>query len=309
MAIYTWPRAYGVYDQVNIKYVEMDPSTLLAADSAIPLWDNKPVEGAFQFDDALNKPENAVVTSVERPWLFGYKPTSSSSDKNSKPRAILILGGGGYTQLMAGREGTVVARWLTSLGFHAYVLIHRFPNAQSSPQASLDDARRALRLISEQGFTLGLCGLSSGGHLAASLLSDYPSLWTERDALPLPPISFAIIGYAPISTNAKGRTIIENKAALEPPQKQEFYDVVQPDVQLRDGVPPVFIVYAGNDPVVPVVNAWRLAEGVMKKGQKAEVHIFGDAPHGFALDTKGLPVEGWPGLCERWLGQIGALES
>ncbi|KAF2128761.1 endo-1,4-beta-xylanase B [Dothidotthia symphoricarpi CBS 119687] len=287
----------------------MEPSTLLAADSAIPLWDDEPIEGAFQFDDALNKPENAVVASVERPWLFGYKPTSSSSSTSSQPRAILILGGGGYIELMAGREGVAVARWLTSLGFHAYVLVHRFPNAKISPQAPLDDARRALRLIAEKGFKTSICGLSSGGHLAASLLSHYPTIWTEKDARPLPELEFAIVGYAPISTNAKGRTVVENKQALEPPEKQAFYDAVQPDVQLVDAMPPMFIVYAGNDPVVPVANAWRLAEGVMRKGAKVELHIFGDAPHGFALDTKGLPVTEWPGMCEKWLVQLGVLGS
>lgn len=285
----------------------MNPSNLLAADSAIPIWEDELIDGAFEIDNTHNKPEMAVVTSVERPWLFGYKPTNKAQTQTQ--RAVLILGGGGYTQLMAGREGLVVARWLSSLGFHAYVLIHRFPTSTSKPQAPLDDARRALRIIAEKGFAVGICGLSSGGHLAASLLSQYPDIWTEKDARPLPRLEFAIVGYAPISTNAKERTIIENKQALEPPEKQTFYDVVQPDVQLVSPVPPTFIVYAGNDPIVPVVNAWRLAEGILKAGAKVEVHVFADAPHGFALDTVGIPVQEWPGMCARWLAQLGILNQ
>lgn len=98
-----------------------------------------------------------------------------------------------------------------------------------------------------------------------------------------------------------------NKAPLDPPEKQALYDALQPDVQLLDQPPPTFIVYAGNDEIVPVVNAYRLAEALGTKGAKVELHVFADAPHGFGLDTVGLPVEAWPGLCEGWMRQVGVL--
>lgn len=272
----------------------MSLSSILAADISLPLWDDQPLEGAFSLEGST---ENAVATSVARPWLFGYLPKSSNG------RAILILGGGGYTQLMVGKEGIVIARWLATLGFTAFVLVHRFPNSETSPQAPIDDARRALRLIKEGNYAvsgLGLCGLSSGGHLGAALLAEYPETWTSLDSPPR--VDFAIIGYGPISTNAVGRQIVKDKAALEPPEKQKLYDVVQPDVQITIA-PPTFIVYSGNDPIVPVVNAYRLAEGITKAGGAVELHVFADAPHGFALDTKDLPVSRWPQLCEAWLAQ------
>jgi len=282
----------------------MSSSNPLNADYAWPLWDDEPIEGAFALD-TTNGIDKAVVTSVTRPWLFGFKPTT----RTSNGRNVLILGGGGYIELMVGREGVQVARWLAGLGFHAFVLIHRFPNKETGSQAPVDDARRALNMFDEKGFGeggKGVCGLSSGGHLAASLLSTYPTTWNRPDAESgVPKLDFAIIGYAPISTNAKGRQIIANKPALEPPKKQALYDTMQPDVQLVGGVPPTFIVYAGNDPIVPVVNAYRLAEGIMKAGAPVELHVFSDAPHGFALDTQGLPVSDWPSICEKWMNQNG----
>lgn len=278
---------------------------LFAADDAWPVWDDQPFEGAFELSTTSGI-EDAVVHSVERPWLFHYKPTS-----NPNGRGILILGGGGYVELMVGREGVQVARWLAGLGFDAFVLVHRFPNASSTPQAPVDDARQALNIIARRGLStqgLGICGLSSGGHLGAALLAEYPKTWTSPGpSTAIPTIDFAIIGYGPISTNAKGRTIIPNKPALAPPEKQALYDVVQPDVQITTA-PPTFIVYSGSDPVVPVVNAYRLAEGVTRAGAKVELHVFADAPHGFALDTVGLPVSRWPSLCEAWLAQIGLLQ-
>ncbi|KAJ8108086.1 hypothetical protein OPT61_g8417 [Boeremia exigua] len=276
-----------------------------AADNAWPLWDDQPFEGAFEFS-TTNGLENTVVHSVERPWLFHYKP------QNPNGRGILIMGGGGYIELMVGREGVQVARWLNSIGFDAYVLVHRFPDAKSAPQAPIDDARQALNIMAKQGHStqgLGICGLSSGGHLGAALLAEYPKTWTSPEASSkIPEIGFAVIGYGPISTNAKDRTIIPNKAALAPPEKQELYDVVQPDVQISKA-PSTFIVYSGNDPIVPVVNAYRLAEGITKAGAAVELHVFADAPHGFALDTVGLPVSKWPTLCEAWLEQNGLLKA
>jgi acetyl esterase/lipase len=246
-----------------------------------------------------------VVTAVERPGLLGFRPVTPNG------RAMLILGGGGYTALMAGREGVQVAAWLTTLGYHAFVLLHRFPNAEAGLTAPLDDAREAMRSIRASGLAdrgLGAVGLSSGGHLAACLAADYPAEWSEARSHhagePTRPDA-VVIGYAPISTNARGRTLQPDKPALPPYEKQAMYDRLQPDTQLLASPPPAFIVYAANDPVVPVENAHRLHQAWRGAGGSAELHIFADAPHGFALDTPGLPVSLWPALCEAWLRQLG----
>ena len=79
---------------------------------------------------------------------------------------------------------------------------------------------------------------------------------------------------------------------------------MQPDVQLVDHPPPAFIVYAANDAVVPVENAYRLHKALLAKGGAAELHVFADAPHGFALREKSLPIAAWPTLCAQWLNQL-----
>lgn len=282
---------------------------MLGADTAWPLWQDAPVEAAFTFEDPAAIPDAAIVTGVARPWLFGFSPPRPNG------RAMLVLGGGGYTALMAGREGVAVARWLTTLGYHAYVLIHRFPNSDHGMAAPLDDAMEAMRIIRASGHAAGgagVIGLSSGGHLAACLAAEYPADWsppvTRHAGLATRP-DILVVGYAPISTNAKGRTLIADKPPLPPIEKQAMYDRLQPDVQLMAQPPPAFIVYAGNDAVVPVENARRLYAALTQAGGAAELHIFADAPHGFALDTHGMPVSVWPALCEAWLRQAGFLES
>lgn len=245
--------------------------------------------------------EQAVVIAVAQPVMLEYRPAVPNGT------AMLVLGGGGYVALMAGREGVQVARWLTGLGYTAFVLIHRFPNAVHGPAAPLDDAGAALRMIRSAGFaTVGVVGLSSGGHLAASLAAARPADW-PGEAAPRPDVM--VIGYAPISTNAAGRTIVADKSPLPPVEKQALYDALQPDAQLLPAPPPAFIVYAGNDPVVPVANAHRLHAAWLAAGGAAELHVFADAPHGFALDTVGLPVAEWPRLAEAWLRQGGFLNE
>ncbi len=271
---------------------------MLGADAVLPLRGDTPVPEAVTFE-AGHPDDRAVVTAVAQPVLLEFRPAVPNG------RAMLVLGGGGYVALMVGREGVQVARWLTALGYHAYVLVHRFPDADHGPSAPLDDAAAAMLAIRALGHDgIGVVGLSSGGHLAACLAAARPSAWPGDDALRPDAM---VIGYAPISTNAAGRTVVADKPPLAPPEKQTLYDALQPDRQLLPAPPPAFIVYAGNDPVVPVENARRLHDAWTAAGGPAELHVFVDAPHGFAMDTVGLPVAIWPALCEAWLRQTGFL--
>ena len=270
-----------------------------------PLWPGDNAD--ISFEDAAAPTRDLVISDVFHPRVFAYNPA------NPNGRAALVLAGGGYTKLVVGKEGVEVAQWLCSLGFYAFVLVHRFPCARFGSQAPVDDAIEAMRQIRARAVEFGIdprgigaCGLSSGGHLAACLVARYPKEWrapaspqANVDAKP----DFLIIGYAPISTNATGRTVIANKPPLPPPEKQALYEAMQPDVQLADNPPPTFIVYAANDAVVPVENAYRLHKALH---EKAELHVFADAPHGFALREKTLPVGQWPELCARWLASLPA---
>lgn len=277
---------------------------MLNANQSVPVWGEDPHEG-FTLSDNGSPLTAAVVTSVKHATLLRYEPVQSTG------KAMLVLAGGGYTQLMVGREGIAVAKWLNGLGYSAFVLIHRFPNAAYGPSAALDDAIEAMRLIRANDWArdgLGVVGLSSGGHLAACLAASYPVVW------PTPATRFPdqsskpdvlVVGYAPISTNAKGRTIIADKPPLPPAEKQAMYDALQPDAMLAGSPPPTFIVYSDSDDVVPVENAYRLRDAVKTNGGTVELHVFSEAPHGFALDTPSGPVTLWPALCAEWLRQIG----
>ena len=287
-------------------------SNYFGEDSSWRLW---PAPEDADAPDLLLEATRQDVGDVLRPRCFHFRPRKPTG------RAALVLAGGGYTRLVIGKEGVEVARWLCSIGLHAFVLAHRFPSARhaaggrSGSQAPLDDAMEAMRQIRARASGWGIdangvgaLGLSSGGHLASCLVSHYPAQWRAPDS---PHASmnarpdFLVVGYGPISTNASGRTVIPNKPPLPPPEKQALYEALQPDVQLLDGPPPAFIVYSANDDVVPVENAWRLHRALLAKGGSAELHVYADAPHGFALRPTHRPVASWPGLCAAWLASLG----
>jgi acetyl esterase/lipase len=277
---------------------------VLGEDFVWPLWS---ADVAVDLVDEPNRSiEDVVLAGVSSPGLFGFAP------RRANGAAVLICAGGGYTKLVIGKEGIEIARWLAGVGFHAFVLAHRFPDAANGAQAPVDDAIEAMRLIRARGAAMGIqrvgaLGLSSGGHLAAALACDYPALWPAPSSA-YPGVAsrpdFLIIGYAPISTNAAGRTVVDGKAPLAPPEKQALYDIVQPDEQLLPDPPPAFLFYSANDAVVPIENGRRLHAAF---GARSELHVFADAPHGFALRTPDMSAGQWPSLCVAWLIQNGVV--
>ena len=124
--------------------------------------------------------QDAVIGDVFRPRVFLFRAEKPNGS------AALVLAGGGYTKLVIGKEGVEVARWFNTLGMHAFVLAHRFPG-RSGSQAPVDDAIEAMRQVraraGEWGVDpdkVGVCGLSSGGHLASCLIARYPDVIFPR---------------------------------------------------------------------------------------------------------------------------------
>ena len=108
--------------------------------------------------------------------MFAYVP------KTPNGRAALVLAGGGYTKLVVGKEGVEVAEWLASLGFHAFVLVHRFPCARFGSQAPVDDAIEAMRQIRARAAEFGLDATASAcaGCLPAAT-------WPRASSRAIPP--------------------------------------------------------------------------------------------------------------------------
>src|SRR3546814_19071671 len=76
-----------------------------------------------------------------------------------------------------------------------------------------------------------------------------------------------------------------------------------PERNARPDQPPLWLLHAEDDSVVPVANSVRLREGTRAVGTPCESHFFEPGGHGFgSMKTAGLTVAIWPGLLCPGLG-------
>ncbi|WP_319411119.1 prolyl oligopeptidase family serine peptidase [uncultured Cohaesibacter sp.] len=238
------------------------------------------------------------ITAVHAPELHSFRVR--------QPRAqALVYAGGGYTKLIYDKEGIDVALWLNSLGIDAHILVHRLPGADSgtggvyNKSIALSDGKTALSLL--EGMNTGLplfhIGLSSGGHMAG-LMACQPSSLN---------VCGALLAYAPINANHRQHKYPQDKADYPPLQKQDFYDDWA--IGLEDqphGLPhcPLFLAYALQDRSVPVQHALNLLQTASRNNITVDAHIFGSAPHGFALRNLDGTQASWPALARDWINRL-----
>jgi len=239
-------------------------------------------------------PPDRVIDVVSRGELHAYRVAA--------PRGrVLVCPGGGYLRLMHDREGTDIAQWLNGLGYDAFVLAHRLPGAPREggvwpEDVALIDGLAALRHI-DRDLPLFVLGLSSGGHLAG-VLACQPGV----DAAGL------LIAYAPINANHSDHKAPAGKPDYPPPQKQAFYDAWPIGLAAEPhGVPrcPVFLAYALHDQAVPIEHALNFIRTARDEGLDLDAHLFGAAPHGFALRELDGTQAAWPELAAQWMARKG----
>ncbi len=250
-------------------------------------------------------------TANYEPWIEHYAPDNKKTDS-----ALLIIPGSGYSNdpYKPKQEGERVAKYFCEKGINVFVLRYRV--APDHFPLPILDGRRAVRYIRYHAEKFGInkqkiaaMGYSSGGHLTASLFTYLDKIDFENiddiDKECFAPdyqiLCYPVIGltkedyyihpYSP--DNLLGDRYDELKGALS----LEYSKV--------ESVPPTFIWHNFDDTCVSVVNSFKYAENLRKKGTSVEMHIFPDGEHG-----KGLPVDDkkdlnhikqWITLLETWL--------
>jgi acetyl esterase/lipase len=254
-----------------------------------------------------NDPQR-TLEGIAQPTIRAFVP------KKPNGAAVIITVGGGYTSLVIDKEGTDIAKWLNTLGVTAFVLKNRLPGEghADGKNVPLQDAQRALRLIrsnaAEWGINpnkIGVVGLSSGGHLASTLGANYTKkVYVAEDAVDA--ISarpdFLILAYGPHSSNARKYLINPDQKIVTPAEKQALYDEYPTDQQVTKETAIAFIVATNDDDRVDPRNSTRFYDALKAAGVPAELHIFQEGKHGFAIrNTTGYPVAIWTILAENWL--------
>lgn len=258
----------------------------VAAPKVEPLWkDGAP--GALG-SEAVDKPEMTI-----------YLPATGAI-----PTGVVVFPGGGYRNLAMDHEGVQIARWLNSLGIAAFVVKYRLGPRYHHP-AMIDDAHQAIRIVrmraKEFGIApdrIGVWGFSAGGHLASTAATHFIAE-TRPD--------FAILTYPVVSLNTEyaHKGSLTNLLGDNP--DPALKDSLSNETQVTKDTPPVFLVHASDDKVVPSENSILFYMAMKKAGVPVEMHIYERGGHGFGLGQLDVALGSWPGRLADWLRLRGLL--
>jgi acetyl esterase/lipase len=231
------------------------------------------------------------ITNVTKPTITVSRP---DRDKNTGV-AIVVCPGGGYNNLAWEHEGTMVARWLNSIGVTAAVLKYRVPRRPDTPKEqqpvqALMDAQRALSLVrsraDEWGIDpkkVGIMGFSAGGHLGAWASTNYDKRAYDAvdaaDKVDIRP-DFAVLIY-PGAVTRRGT------------------DQINDNIRITSQTPPTFLACATDDGLAESNVALYLA--LKRAGVPVEMHLYSKGKHGFGMRESDNPHSTWPQSCEKWL--------
>jgi acetyl esterase/lipase len=241
----------------------------------------------------------------DRPTLTMYAPF----DAKEATAAVIVMPGGGYGWLATNHEGRQIANWLNAMGIRAFVLRYRLGPKYHHP-VELGDAQRAIRMVraraKEFGVLpdkIGVMGFSAGGHLASTAETHFDA-GNAAAADPIDRVSsrpdFAVLCYAVISFVAEYAHSGSHENLLGKNAKPELLRELSNELQVTAQTPPTFLWSSSTDTTVPPENSAAFYLALHKAGVPAELHIFGEAPHGVGLDFKDPAVGEWGGLLVEW---------
>jgi acetyl esterase/lipase len=226
--------------------------------------------------------------------------------------ALLLIPGGGYKWAVVDKEGLDCARVFAAAGITCFVLRYRLPGDgwAAGPDAPLQDAQRAMRLIRARAAADGLdpgriavLGASAGGHLAGMLTVRADATYAPVDAADA--VAFrpdlSILLY-PVATMADPFVHAGSRAELlgagPTSTTIDRYSLERMD---WTGAPPTVLIHALDDPAVPVENSLQLLATLRAAAVPCEAHLFQEGGHGFGIRLiAGRPAAAWPDLVLAW---------
>ena len=239
-------------------------------------------------------PDEQIVSNVNFPSIAPYLPDSGKATG----AAVIVIPGGGHSEIWSTHEGTRVAQFMADHGIAAFVLKYRLSEAPGSTYTlmgqSLPDVQRAIRLVKSRAALwridperIGVMGFSAGGELAVlagtSFDTGNPGAADPIDRLGSRPAFLGLI--YPYVTR-----------------------IFPAKLTLTKDTPPAFLLGGEKDDISQPLPEFYLA--LEKAGVPAELHMLAGVGHGFGVRPVNPPhVAIWTTLFHNWLDASGMLKG
>jgi beta-galactosidase len=231
-----------------------------------------------------------VISNVHAPSIGVFLPSRDTATGT----AVIVIPGGGHTELWMDHEGYRVAEFLADHGVAAFVLKYRLAHAPGSTYtvegSALADVQRAIRIVRSRAAEwsldpdqVGIMGFSAGGELAA-----------------LAGMAAAFGGVANSSDP------VERVSARPRFQALIYPAIPQRSMNLSPDTPPTFLLGGAEDQPAISQGLADLYLAMRRVGARAELHIYDGVGHGFGIRAGNTgPVAAWPTQFLEWLDQQG----
>jgi len=274
--------------------------------------------------------------------LREFAPNPMSPAETEDMPAVIVCPGGAYLFCSVALEGDTTALSFLNGGYQTFILEYtvgsRRPDCKHPDQ--LFDLAKAMLLIRENAKKwhvdperICLAGFSAGGNLAANMATMWHKpLLSQRFGVAnelFRPMA-VILGYAltdyvyqeEYNESLRPATLmIDARQAVfgtkEPTRGQ--LEEMSPYLHVTEKTPPMFLVHAANDTLVPAVHSLKMAAALSQAGVEYELHIFKNGEHGFATGVPGhagayrqdkyMAISAWIDLALKWLMHHAAPET
>jgi acetyl esterase/lipase len=202
---------------------------------------------------------------------------------------MLLIPGGRYSGIYEG-QAEPFALWLNEQGLAVFVLRYRLGSAGYRYPSQLQDAVEAMLQIRGNAAKwkidpqrIGAMGFSAGGHLVSTLINrPEDGILEGRDYAISPRPDLAILCYPVISMITKPHATSRKMLIGDSPD-EKLVRQTSSELQVKPGLPPVFLWHTMEDKLVPVEHAQLYAAALHQHKIPHELHLYQHGDHGTGL--------------------------
>ena len=266
--------------------------TRVATAETIRIWADRMPDAHFweNIGPELERPrwENSrLVRNVSEPTLTVFLPEPSVAVGTG----VVVCPGGAFHFLMVDKEGSEVAHWLNARGIAAFVLKYRLVPTPDDDEAFIQQVSNRSQRRAQMDHVRPAS--VADGLQAMRIIRQQASRWgVRRDRI-------GIMGFSAGAAVAAG-VATQYDAETRPTFVAPIYGMWDGESVPADA-PPLFLAAATDDELVDTQWSLKIYSAWKVLGRPAELHLYAQGGHGFALLRQGLPSDHWIDNFEAWL--------